>query len=339
MKVIIVAEKPAISQAIAPFARKHWPDADIGFVHISFHHLKFRYPHTLRWADFPHVSEPQNAVAALGGWKSPFIRLTAEGIRVLPEIAPAADLRRADLVVCACDPDHTGAISFEVAVDYLRGAGEAAACPTLKIATWDNDAIEAAFAAIAPFSAAHGARLEYGRTKRYFDWNWNVNSLSVLGEAQRRAGVYSNPKTGGAPLLSKYALQLLFGLQGRPPMSEGDTMLLMQKWPGTGRYHALQGDWLQQLGSPASRAPILDNLFYAGLLERVSTPGQQGIQVSERGRALLELLHPDCEDLDLPFRLHAWCEQGASAKPAIDRYIKTFFGKQLRYPGIAAAST
>jgi hypothetical protein len=46
---------------------------------------------------------------------------------------------------------------------------------------------------------------------------------------------------------------------------------------------------------------------------------------------MLNRLHPDCEDPDLPFRLHAWCEAGAAAKPAIDRYIKTFFGKQKRF--------
>lgn len=50
------------------------------------------------------------------------------------------------------------------------------------------------------------------------------------------------------------------------------------------------------------------------------------------GETFLSALHPDCEDRDLAGRLHLWCEEGlASARPKIDRYIRTFFGKQMRF--------
>lgn len=279
------------------------------------------------------MSEPHNSVAPLGGWRNPYIGATPEGLRVDPYLMASSELRSPDLLVCACDADHTGAVTFEVAIEYLQGKGRANDCPTVKIVDLSSDAIEAAFSAMAPFSVAHAASAEYGRVKRYFDWNFNVNSFAVLGAAQRRAGVPDGPHplSRVAPLLSKYALQLLYDLHARPPMPDGLVISLMHRWPGTGRYQVVPGEWRAQLGSPASRYPILDNLISAGLLARTQVDGKQGVLVSARGRTLLGLLHPDCEDPDLPFRLHAWCEQGAASKPAIDRYIKTFFGKQKRF--------
>jgi hypothetical protein len=114
-------------------------------------------------------------------------------------------------------------------------------------------------------------------------------------------------------------------------MLDGQVINLMQKWAGTGRYPARAGAAGLRFGSAASRLPILDNLLGAGLLARTEVDGKHAVQVSARGQELLNRLHPDCEDPDLPFRLHAWCEAGAASKPAIDRYIKTFFGKQKRF--------
>lgn len=326
MKICIVAEKPSITRAIAPFARKHWPSDDITFIHVvPYLNIRFRYPHALKWADYPHVSEPQNTVAPLALAPAPMRfmpdGLMLEGLR--PEDA-LPHLRRADLIVCACDPDHTGAVSFDVAMDCLLGAERASMCPSLRISALDDASVEAAFAGMAPFGEVLAASAEYGRVKRYFDWNFNVNSYAVLGAAQRRAGVPDVP-------LSKYALQLLYGLRNRPPMTDGLVINLMQKWAGTGRYLARAGAAGLRFGSAASRLRILDNLLEAGLVARTEVDGKHAVQVSARGQALMNLLHPDCEDPDLPFRLHAWCEAGAASKPAIDRYIKTFFGKQKRF--------
>jgi hypothetical protein len=55
------------------------------------------------------------------------------------------------------------------------------------------------------------------------------------------------------------------------------------------------------------------------------------IHLSPLGDQLIQNLHPDCEDPDLPFRLNAWCEAGLDAsRPAMDRYLVHFFGKQGR---------
>jgi hypothetical protein len=324
MKVLIVAEKPAIARAIAPFAKKQWPDAHITFVHaVPYGNIKFSYPRGLKSQDFPYLAEPKDCLQSWGDWSCKPVVYGAIGLFVPTEMREEL-FTSADIIVSACDPDPTGASAFAVLLEQVFGDDRFLACPALSLYGLDNESIVRAFARMAPFGELCARSLEAGRLKRYFDWNWNVNSLAILGETQRRAGVPAD-----APPLSKYALQLLYGLRNQQPMTDGKVISLMQRWPG--RYQVPLGEWRAQLGSAASRSPILDNLVSAGHLARTEVDGKQGVLVSARGRTLLELLHPDCEDPDLPFRLHAWCEKGAASKPAIDGYIKTFFGKQTRF--------
>lgn len=328
MNILIVTEKPSVTHRIAPFARQHWPDAAITFVHAApYGNILFNYPRGLKLAELPAVSEPRNRLRAWAEWYCVPLILAADGELSRGEMGLEL-FTAADLIVAACDPDHTGAVGFEVLMQQVFGDDRANDCPALTLFAFDNPAILNSFARLAPFGEVAASWLGYGRMKRYFDWNWNVNSLAILGEAQRRAGVPVD-----APPLSKYALQLLYGLRDRPPMTDGTIAVMMSSWPGTGRYKAARGARNPQLGSPAAFAVIMENLIKAELLERSMVAGKSHLGLSVRGRTLLSLLHPDCEDADLPFRLNAWCEQGMAAKPAVDRYIKTFFGKQLRFQG------
>lgn len=339
MNILIVSEKPSLSRSIAPTARTHWPTDDITFVHaVPYGNIKFSYPRGMRMQDYPLVSNPKNSIASWAEWACAPLVLAADGT-LAPTGMSDALFTSADLIVSACDPDHTGAIAFDVLMRVVFGDDRGLECPALRLCSLDEASVKKAFADLQPFWKACGTSLEYGLVKRYFDWNWNVNSLAVLGEVLRRAGAPAD-----APSLSKYSLQLLYALRNKLPRAEGPIISLMTKWPGTGRYTYALGEWRPRVGSPASVAQILQNLVDAGLLAQLLPAGWMGpldeyrsppyrLTVSDRGRALLELLHPDCEDPDLPFRLDAWCQQGSAAKPAIDRYIRTFFGKQMRFAG------
>ena len=235
---------------------------------------------------------------------------------------------QADLVVFACDPDHTGVTGFAVLMEQVFGDDRWSECPAIWLSSIDRDSIRRALSAIAPFGVVAAKPLEYGRVKRYFDWNWNTNSLAVFGATMRSVGIPSD-----APPLSKYALQLLYALRGKATLSCGDIVGLMARWRGTGRYADEKSTWRQRLGSAASHAAILDNLVSAGLLRVLQRGDSESdrLEVSPLGNALLQALHPDCEDPDLPFRLDAWCSAGQASLPPIDKYIRTFFGKQTRF--------
>lgn len=339
MKVIIVSERPSLSRAIAPTARAHWPTADITFVHaVPYGNIKFVYPRGLRMQDYPQVSEPVHGLVSWSRWACAPVILDAEGL--LTEVPMGEEhITEADLIVYACDPDHTGAVAFDVLMAVVFGDDRALQCPALRLWSLDEPSVKKAFTEMKPFGEACARSLEYGLVKRYFEWNWNVNAFAVLGDAVRRAGVPAE-----APPLSKYSLQVLFAMRTTASVGEGKLISLMTRWPGTGRYPYPKNQ-APFLGSCASQSQILENLVIAGLLDRRPTvlSGPVGLHegsptvlvLSDRGRAVLALLHPDCEDPDLPFRLDAWCDQGSAAKSAIDRYIKTFFGKQLRFAGTA----
>jgi len=326
MNVLIVSEKPSLTRALAPIARQHWPAGNITFVHaVAYANIKFVYPRGLRMQDYPRVSEPIQGLASWASWACRPLSLGTGTLLTEAQMGPE-HFTEADLIVYAGDPDHSGAVAFDVLMAVVFGDGRASECPALQLCSFDEASIREAFANIQPFGVVFGPYLEYGLIKRYFDWNWNVNALAILGDAARRAGV-----SPGAPPLSKYALQLLYAMRNQGTQGCGALVRLMRNWPGTGRYKYADSEWSPRLGSMASSAQILENLVTAGLLDQAGTPGRSELALSARGRGLLELLHPDCEDPDLPFRLDTWCQQGPAAKPAIDRYIRTFFGKQLRF--------
>lgn len=96
------------------------------------------------------------------------------------------------------------------------------------------------------------------------------------------------------------------------PMKTGQVIGMMARWSGTGRYtqkHQVPGAHRVSLGSPASMHKIIENLGMAGLLDGHQESEQEPAlwQISERGLAL------------------------------IDRYVRTFFGKQLRFSPSRAA--
>lgn len=332
MNIVVVTEKPAVSRLIAPHARKHWPAANVVFVHmVPFINVRPSYPRGLKLHEFPYLSEPTSRLVPWDEWRCEPLALGADG-SASPVRMGAELFVSADFIVCACDPDPTGVLAFSVLMEQVFGDDRAKACQTMTLHALDDSSIQAALFDLREFQLAAASNLEYARTKQYFDWNWNVNSLAVFGETRRRAGVPDD-----APALSKYALQLLYAMRNQPPRTEDAVLTSMHHWQGTGRYKIPPGQWRPRLGSAASMATILENLECGGLFDRVSVRGRQCLSVSKRGHALLTLLHPDCEDADLPFRLQAWGETGASAKPAVDRYIRTVFGKQIRFMGRSAA--
>lgn len=326
MNILIVSEKPSLSKVIAATARAYWPSDNITLVHaVPYGNLKFKYPRGLRMQDYPVISSPRDRLVSWSEWACAPLVLAADGT-LQSSVMSEQHFVNADLIVSACAPDHTGAVAFDALMRIVFGDDRGLSCPALVLCSLDRVFVEKAFAHMQPFGSTFGQNLEYGLAKRYFDWNWNVNSFAVFGEALRTAGV-----PPGAPPLSKYSLQLLYAMRNERPKADGPLVSMMCNWTGTGRYSDRYGEHPPGLGSSASRVQILENLIQAGLLNHLTARSSEKLAISDRGRKLLELLHPDCEDLDLPFRLDAWCAKGNASKPAINRYIRTVFGKQLRF--------
>lgn len=322
MSIIIVTEKPTIARLLAPYARAHWPNEHLIVLSaMPYGNFTFSYPRGLSFQDYPRLAEPVIKMAPWSKWNP---RLIDENGDLHPCAMTDAILQDAESVVCACDPDHTGAIAFATLVEQHFGAVDAREFPALVLNSVDAVSIQRAFASIGVFKDVFQKALGYGRAKRYFDWNWNVNALAILGATTRAVGVATD-----APPLSKYSLQVLYLLDDSPlGFNINDLIGKMENWVGTGKHAGRVS-----LGSPASYVLILENLESAGLITPVIGDAKRApFQITTLGRSLLAHLHKDCRDVDLPFRLNVWGSLGlAAAKESIDRYILTVFGKQSRF--------
>ena len=323
--IVLVMEKPSQARAIAPLVAGRWPGRQVLVVFTLYLGLyEFRYPRGLSHGDFPYVGEPTWKVRNFGdsGDSGPrplsFAFDLTNGQMNHTTLNPLEVVTSAGELWFACDPDHSGANAFDVLLTQCLGAEEAAKTyPSLILHALDDGSVIRSFET--PSTTADPAYREWsnkGLAKRFFDYNFNVNSLALFGDCLRKVGVDTSDFG-----LSKYALQLLYWQRSQEPLSEGRIIRLMEDWVGTGRYKPCG------IGSVASRSSIMMQLRRAGLTayeDRLTL-------ITDRGNDFLNLLHPDCEDPDLSARLAAWQADWPNSKAAMARYLRTFFGKQARF--------
>jgi hypothetical protein len=306
-----------MAQAIAPFAADRWPGRTIQIVCTFMGLYEFRYPRGLGISDFPYVGEP--------AWKVRdssyhFARAVRDGqLDRTNNLNPFKVLRSAGEIWFFCGNQVPRWVNaYDVLLTQFLGA-EVADLERPAMFTHAVDEVSMARAFASP-STTHSPTFRElsnaASTKRFFDFNFNVNALAIFGESLRRVGV--DTEIFG---MSKFSLQLLYWFKGRPPMTEGRLIKAMDNWTGTGRYPVCE------MGSTASRARIVSELCEMGLLTH------EGLQIalSAKGAEFLSLLHPDCEDSDLPARIAAWQGDWPQSKENMTRYIRTFFGKQSRF--------
>jgi hypothetical protein len=317
--IVLILEKPAQAHAIAPLVTTYWPGKRVMAIYTFYLGLyEFRYPRGLTYAELPYTRDPvwkKRDFAAFA--RAPVVEFI-DGQVLKADFEPALILTNAETIWYGCDPDASGANAYQVLLTECLGAELAAKeRPAMFMRSMDDRSLRDALDASTTTAIPQFQKwLKSGEAKRFFDYNFNVNSLAILGECLRAVGV--NTTNYG---ISKYSIQLLYVLKESGQLKESRVLQMMDQWPGTGRYG------LSSLGSPASRGKILQGLVQAGLLD------QSGMLIclSDRGREFIELLHPDCQDRDLPARLNEWQVQWPESRGKVERYLRTFFGKQLKF--------
>lgn len=340
---LIVTEKAMMSHRLIPFVLKKWPKEEIIFIEtMGITGIRFKYPRDIPYSDFPHVREPEfknvdyNELYphapdfhfcsghTFDNNGNPIrTRFTQEEVKTL--------LLNAKNIVCAVDPDERGFYSFHL---YLKQF-----CPHRLLEEHEALFINGGLSdeciqryldnPITTNAEKIKALLEKAHIKRYFEYNYNLNALAIFRKPFDLAfGV------GKQLQMSKYELQCLYYLSEQPGATlNGDILVLNmeRRWKGTGKYtHDTKlGDWIE-LGSPSSRRDIVRNLNRVGAF--YFSDDKRMVTVSDEGFRFLSMLHPDTRDPDLPYRIKNWQDEGLeSAKGKIDRYLKTFFGKQKRF--------
>jgi hypothetical protein len=315
MTTAIIAEKPSLAQLVLPSVDAG-EDRVLGYASpfISLN-SNFDYPRGLKWTDYPAVRDVRYKAGGV-------IARKAGGSDTNDDIV--AEIRACRRVILMRDPDPSSTLAFHLALRRVYPDGVPAETVfNIAPTSYKPESVEACAAAgLRDALPIHGLDPETYRAaeiKRRFDYNFNLNSFAILGEVMRVVGA-----TG--PALTKVGIQTLYLARDAGPLKESEMDRRMQDWKGTGRY--AKDPWWLGLGSIAARAAVVEGLADAGLLDR---EGRVRV-LSYKGRRLLDLLHPGCEDPDQPFRIEEWSRLSREeAYPKVDRYVRSFFGRQKRF--------
>ncbi|NTF18053.1 hypothetical protein G6L37_06520 [Agrobacterium rubi] len=334
MRLAIIAEKPSLLDAFAPLLPEFFPQADFSRTPVFFPVFgwfvgtanRFRLPRGLKHHQLPFTSEPvykpitstaagaQMGVRKLGGPHCSMVEAEADQA-----------LADADIVLALVDGYYGGAhLAYRFIIDML-GHFPAGRVIYPWIVDISDKGMRKSLSEMRPFDEFAMPIAMQGEIRRYFDFNYLCNALPLFGEAARSAGTLGNT------IPSKYGLQLLYDARETGSLSDGQRVDRMAKWKGTGKHKPKAGEYFNGLASATSRAAILHELVNANYLQRQGS-ARRHTELSRNGAAFLDLIHPDCQDADLPFRIEKWSVLPvAEARSKIDRYIRTFFGKQKTF--------
>lgn len=334
MRLAIVAEKPSLLDAFAPLLPEFFPDADFARTPVFFPVFgwfvgtakRFRLPRGLKWSELPFLSEPVfNPITfSSAGARIGVRKLVGHTYSMIESEAEQA-FCDADVILALMDASYGGAhLAYRFITDSLGYFPKGRV-----LSPWFMDitdqGLRKALGEARHFDEFALPLAMQGEIRRYFDFNYLANALPIIGAAARKA------RTSGRTIPSKYGLQLLYDARETGEMSDGPRIQRMSRWKGTGKYKPDPGEYFGGLGSPTSRSSIIEELVQANYMQRTG-PKRRNTVLTEEGSRFLEFLHPDCQDPDLPFRLDQWSRlPEAEAKEKINRYIRTFFGKQKAF--------
>lgn len=349
---VFTTEGRRSAETLFNFACSQWPDGDIAVVDVCFPYFakNYQYPRTLRYQDLPlvratqyKISEPMPEQES----KSIELLLRLDGVvseRYVPTISDLSDLcSNATSVTFADRLFYQPAMTFQLFVEHFTP--HLAKADNLVLNTWrpgctaEESLTKSLDEGMTTSDPAFSAVLGAGRAKRYFDYNFHLNGNIVFGDLYRKLSGSSAPIH-----MSKNMLLVLYLIRKLGSVERWGFEHIMLEWRGWKK----DGDTFE-IGTIPSRQALVPNLVELGLAKTEKLPssvkavssGPNGVTVeytrdyhslTDLGLRFLESLHPDCYDPFMPRRLEGWQAMGIeAAKPQIDRYIKTFFGKQIRF--------
>lgn len=157
-----------------------------------------------------------------------------------------------------------------------------------------------------------GAMIQRFQIKSTFDYWWKHNSRLVLSELCSMVGM-------DATRTVNYFEMMVMGLftKGQTSISERDLLNHLQDWNRqTTLYIPIEGD-------------IYLSIIERGGLIKSSVDDKREFHLSSNGEEFLRRTHPKTLDPHLASRIGTWVQNGDIK--AMKTYIRTVFGRQLRY--------
>lgn len=317
--LVIVIQSPDFISIIIKQIERFWTDYDIYFVtNPIFNFYKPLYPEPER-VELPYIgnlSWKKNEKEISKVWQVRNQEVI-ETNRSSFNIIKTAET----IVLMGCNTILI--FPFEILLEQSFGKRIDKTCLVYDLEGFDEEQVEKTLKNPATRDYHYYQKyLARATAKKFFEYNFNFNSCILFKPVLQKAGITDNDF-----VLTKYVLQLLFELENYTNISEDNMLIMMEQWKGTGLYEQIQ------MGGPPSRPQMFKNLSEAGLIKnnKKGTSDNEHYDVSDKVKALLKLIHPDCRDIDLPGKINLWEDNWPDSKKEIEHYIVTFFKKQMDF--------
>lgn len=339
--MIIVYTAHNISRVLAPCLLEKYPGQKFIYIHcMYFKNVEFDYPDNIKWKAFPYLTKPTFKIRDFENWKPMVLKngnLESANISL-------QDILNCEKIIYAADPGPEESYLFSEFINTIFNQPIYQAPIDIDVMTIYSLAKFDILQSIDNMTFFTDAFMTYhndtflnvinkGKIKKYFDYNFNFNSLALLGKSyqriiyQRTNKIWTSKKNStsryGDIFISKNMLQLLYFVRTKQyhqiNYTENHLYLEMREWKGTGKYILDVS-----IGSAASRTTIISNLFDLELFERRNN----FIFITEKGIKFLDSIPEDCIDFDLPLKMVLWSQQPFEySKIKIDNYLQNYYQK------------
>ncbi len=321
--VFYVAEKPSIAQYVVQAWKKDHPEDQFKvFFAMSPGAARPLLPRSLPISSVPRIEEislhyDKKANEINENWRN----RSKHGYQMFSDVK--RDMENADLVLFSCEDAQTTRNFFNVLSVFNVDTS------VVKIAAFDfwirlEDLADQLRDLTDVDDPVVTRRKNYGDARYHFHYNYTINALPVFGPLLRKVGA---PREMN--FISKNGLQLLLHLvkNSTNPMTFGELLEFMDSGMGRTKYAN------NEIGSCMSRVSIFEQLIELELLEGNADDdrSRELFKPSSKGIEFASLIHKDVRDPDQAGRLDQWAKNWPESKPAMEKYIRTFFGKQKRF--------
>lgn len=350
---VIFSESGRLAEASFSLACRQWPEDDIAVVAFAFPYFAsaFTWPRTIHYQDLPLVMDPRYRPYdpdPLAGQQCFRVWLRQGDVFAEKRVVSMPVLRdlcaKATSAMLADRIFYQPVMTFELFVEHFMPHLVGGEHSLVALLTGSERTLESEWEwGLAKKKSSsdqdYRSLLNEARIKRYFDYNWHLNGNVVLGDLYRKITGERTPIH-----ISKSMLLVLYILRKVGSVDQAGFSHIAVNWRGWSR----SGE-VCEIGTTPSRHDILSNLVKVGLVtetaktstlehislddgRRTSAYTRMYYALSGAGEAFCQALHKDCYDPFQPHRLKKWRGMAFSqAKPQIDRYLKTYFGKQVRF--------
>lgn len=304
-RVLMFTSKPLQGKLVLGAIQNHYPHSTITVIHsFYFNNNPLTYPKQEKWSHYPLIKEPEYGLLPSESWQPYFVN--SRKVLQLTTINFETITEDFDLLVYAAEQGkechYFNVFINKLSLEHMEK--EYFLFDSFK----EQDIQKSILIPRVERIEAFNYFANQGKVKDYFDYNFNINSQSILS----LTNAVANPKQPFlATPISKYMLQCLYFVKEQPGgILEKDLFKAMQD---------------RMLGSPASFYKIVENLLIIQFIEiKIAY-----YYISEQGYQFIHHLLPVFKDYDLPLTLDSWSKETFSQiKPAIDSYLIKLFKAQ-----------